>query len=149
VCDRTILLCGTCLNKFKHAREFCTICYKLYSDTSSLVHSTEFTRQGNQLLLLSFSFFSSENLKLFVYLHNSVTNDETSTKLPSTTGKLENIGSSLAVETDEQWMIQCNECNRWVHAKCEGIDHAQYQSISEGTHPIWVRYYFCYVKHIY
>jgi hypothetical protein len=35
--------------------------------------------------------------------------------------------------------VECNECARWVHASCEGIDKAQYDAMTLGTHPIWVR----------
>lgn len=34
--DKTILLCGICMNRFKHHKEFCTLCYKLYSDSPVL-----------------------------------------------------------------------------------------------------------------
>lgn len=34
--------------------------------------------------------------------------------------------------------VQCNECARWVHALCEGIDKAQYEAMTLGTHPVWV-----------
>ena len=30
--DRSFILCGLCLSRYKHAREFCPICYELYSD---------------------------------------------------------------------------------------------------------------------
>ena len=39
--------------------------------------------------------------------------------------------------------MQCNECEKWIHAICEGIDASQYQSITEGTHPIWGEEYLC------
>lgn len=38
--------------------------------------------------------------------------------------------------------VQCNECFKWVHATCEGIDDVQYDAISLGTHPIWVIYLY-------
>jgi hypothetical protein len=34
--------------------------------------------------------------------------------------------------------VQCNRCFIWVHAFCEGMDDAQYEAVSYGTHPIWV-----------
>jgi hypothetical protein len=42
-------------------------------------------------------------------------------------------------EGDEDRMVQCNECFRWVHALCEGIDQSQYEAMTRGTHPVWVR----------
>ena len=42
-------------------------------------------------------------------------------------------------ESDEDRMVQCNECFRWVHALCEGIDQSQYEAMTRGTHPVWVR----------
>lgn len=45
----------------------------------------------------------------------------------------------LQTGLSEDNMVQCNECSRWVHAHCEGIDQAQYDAMTLGTHPIWVR----------
>ena len=42
-------------------------------------------------------------------------------------------------EDQEDRMVQCNECSRWVHALCEGIDQSQYEAMTRGTHPVWVR----------
>ena len=42
-------------------------------------------------------------------------------------------------EEEEDRMVQCNECFRWVHALCEGIDQSQYEAMTRGTHPVWVR----------
>lgn len=43
-------------------------------------------------------------------------------------------------EEEEDRMVQCNECFRWVHALCEGIDQSQYEAMTRGTHPVWVRH---------
>jgi hypothetical protein len=40
-------------------------------------------------------------------------------------------------------MIQCNECQRWVHAKCEGVDQTQFEAMAIGTHPVWGKEYLC------
>lgn len=39
--EKIILLCGVCLNRYKHHKEFCTICYKLYSDSPILSQINE------------------------------------------------------------------------------------------------------------
>lgn len=44
---------------------------------------------------------------------------------------------------DQERMIECNHCFRWVHAECDGIDARQYQTISNCTHPIWANEYLC------
>ena len=44
---------------------------------------------------------------------------------------------------EDEAMVQCNECSRWVHALCEGIDEAQYQAMTRGTHPVWGEEYLC------
>jgi hypothetical protein len=49
------------------------------------------------------------------------------------------MGASVAEEA--QQMVCCDECNEWVHSKCEGIDMSQYESIANGTHPVWVSDY--------
>ena len=46
---------------------------------------------------------------------------------------------SVDEEDQEDRMVQCNECSRWVHALCEGIDQSQYEAMTRGTHPVWVR----------
>eukprot|EP01038_Epipyxis_sp_PR26KG_P012769 gene12769-17121_t len=40
-------------------------------------------------------------------------------------------------------MIHCDECARWIHAYCEGIDDAQYLAMTNGSHPIWGDEYLC------
>jgi hypothetical protein len=50
--------------------------------------------------------------------------------------------------------VQCNECNRWIHALCEGLDTTQYAAIAAKTHPIWVNrsmymYVYVYDIHLY
>lgn len=44
---------------------------------------------------------------------------------------------------DDNSMVQCNECSRWVHASCEGIDQLQYEAITKGSHPVWGDEYLC------
>jgi hypothetical protein len=48
----------------------------------------------------------------------------------------------IAREEDDK-MVCCSECDRWVHASCEGIDDAQYKNIGKGTHPVWGAEYLC------
>lgn len=60
--------------------------------------------------------------------------------------KIEELSSSIEevvgedAEEEEDRMVQCNECFRWVHALCEGIDQSQYEAMTRGTHPVWVRH---------
>lgn len=44
---------------------------------------------------------------------------------------------------DDRCMIQCNECDHWIHALCEGLDCAQYAAIEARKHPIWGDEYLC------
>eukprot|EP01041_Mallomonas_annulata_P005210 gene5210-10429_t len=39
--------------------------------------------------------------------------------------------------------VQCNECFRWVHSVCEGMDDDQYEAVTRGTHPVWGGEYLC------
>lgn len=43
--DKHILLCGACLHRYKHFQEFCTICYKLYSDSPRLMAIADESQQ--------------------------------------------------------------------------------------------------------
>lgn len=56
---------------------------------------------------------------------------------------VEEVSTPPVTEIDEKCMIQCNECNRWIHALCEGLDVAQYTAITTRTHPIWGDEYLC------
>jgi hypothetical protein len=87
--SRTLLLCGWCLKHYKHTKEYCVVCYKLY------------VYQQHQPGVIETSYAS------------------------------------------DMTMVQCHQCDRWVHAACEGIDKQQYESISDGTHPIWGDEYLC------
>lgn len=60
-------------------------------------------------------------------------------KVEELSGGIEEIVGEDA-EEEEDRMVQCNECFRWVHALCEGIDQSQYEAMTRGTHPVWVRH---------
>ena len=48
-------LCGLCLERYKHSREFCPICFELYTEEAENVSSAteEGTKKGESELLLS------------------------------------------------------------------------------------------------
>lgn len=57
------------------------------------------------------------------------------------TANIMNSSSSIQLNDDQDtsMMVQCNECSRWIHAMCDGIDKGQYDAITQGKHPVWVR----------
>ena len=98
--DVKVPYCGDCIHGYKHKKDFCPICLKLYEPND----------YGESKELLA-------------------------TSTPAA------IESAPTVEDDK--MVQCNECSRWVHALCEGIDQSQYEAMTLGTHPVWGDEYLC------
>lgn len=130
--EQWLLLCGLCLYGLKHRREFCTICYRLYPSTEESVKEKEGICGGPAKLM----------------------GPEQSYILPDSSGsssekeRMEGEEPTVAaavqeISLDDNCMIQCNECSRWIHALCEGLDAAQYHSITTRTHPVWGEEYLC------
>lgn len=118
--DEKILLCGTCLYFYKHTQDYCIICNKLYAgiDVSSIpVANAEPTVAQAQ--------------------------DVNNCAIPNETAGPAVISPNSVIDKEEDMMIQCNECNHWIHALCEGIDAGQYTAITLGNHPIWGDEYLC------
>ena len=43
----------------------------------------------------------------------------------------------------EDEMLVCDSCNTWVHAGCSGMTDEEYETTSDGDHPIYSKEYFC------
>jgi Bromodomain/PWWP domain/PHD-finger len=43
----------------------------------------------------------------------------------------------------EDEMLVCDSCNTWVHAACSGMTEEEYETTSNGDHPIYSKEYFC------
>lgn len=57
--------------------------------------------------------------------------------------KLKSHDADSKQTSQADMMVQCNECDKWVHASCDGIDEEQYDAITRGFHPVWV--IFCHL----
>ena len=72
--DKNLLLCGLCLNQYKHTQEFCTICFKLYNEASNMDSESLFIYLLN-LCHLHFSVYcmppcrEENRARKFVYRH--------------------------------------------------------------------------------
>lgn len=45
----------------------------------------------------------------------------------------------------EEAMLLCECCKLWVHAKCGGLSESEYDTTSEGNHPIYSKEFLCQV----
>ena len=101
-------LCLPCVEMLRLGKGYCSVCYKKYID------DTPITLPPANHSRAVCNGRDSENCAPLML----------------------SMGSAVAEEA--QQMVCCDECNEWVHSKCEGIDESQYQSIANGTHPVWV-----------
>lgn len=111
--DRSVALCGDCIWRYKYKKDFCVICYKLYPEGDVPVEAVE----SAELPIVA-----PMETEISLAVSDVITAD----------GKV-----------DANSMVQCNECMRWVHSLCEGIDQAQYECMTNGTHPVWGDEYLC------
>ena len=117
--DVLVGLCAECVYRYKHAKDFCPICYKLYPSEDEyysrnlLSSSTEVKVDDDAI----------GNMEVVDTVEKKINDDEN--------------------HIDDESMVQCNECSRWVHSLCEGIDQAQYEAMTRGTHPVWGDEYLC------
>lgn len=116
--DLPIGLCGDCVFRYKHAKDFCPICYKLYPSEEE---------------------YYARSLKPAA----SEVVDEVSNNDPRLNDGEAVSAAGAESRMDDESMVQCNECFRWVHSLCEGIDQAQYEAMTRGTHPVWGDEYLC------
>lgn len=119
--DRNLLLCGACLPKYRTLRQFCSICLRTYAVEEEPMVIVDPVTVDSKL--------------------QSDSNNNTNELIESKVETSEEKNLSLVDdknELDDNYMVLCNECDRWVHAACEGLDQSQYNSITSGTHPIWV-----------
>ncbi len=222
--DEVVPTCGECLWRFKHEKEFCPLCFKLYPPEEAIKdedEDEEVDGAGAQAQALalptceeggpssSLPVASSSSTSRSVVIKEEGTGNTTTAATMDTTtsaegshadkegsgdrfpdtqtdsmdvegqeaeqkgapsasgsldaGAVKNDGegagargqvecapaspsSSRAREkpsAEDEAMVQCNECSRWVHALCEGIDEIQYQAMTRGTHPVWGEEYLC------
>jgi hypothetical protein len=101
-------LCQACVDMLHSGKGYCSICYKKYIDDTPLYAAPNKGKGKSK----------GKGSEV------------------AGAGAAPSMGSAVAEEA--QQMVCCDECNEWVHSKCEGIDASQYESIANGTHPVWV-----------
>jgi hypothetical protein len=135
--------CAVCLNQFKHLKEYCPICYKRY-DQAFLPGKIDVHVQKAGYLAEP----ESENLREMLLSMTErwgckfmkVAEDKACES--SSASQVASMHSSSDMAVDD-CMIQCNECQRWIHAICEGVDQAQFEAMAVGSHPVWGKEYLC------
>ena len=113
-------LCQPCVDMLYTGKGYCSVCYRKYIDDTPL-----YAPPPNRSRSISKSSQSSSQSA-----SASLAADQQQQQVAMSMG--------VAVAEEAQQMVCCDECNEWVHSKCEGIDRGQYESIANGTHPVWV-----------
>lgn len=134
-----LAICAECMYRYKHAKEYCPLCYQLYADADATPTPT-----GPVAVIEDASAFAADNEKLVVA--PSAVSDAPVPLSVSNTDAMEVVPHQDQAPIggiDADSMVQCNDCSRWVHAACEGIDQLQYEAITLGTHPVWGDEYLC------
>jgi hypothetical protein len=126
--DRQVQICGSCLDNYTNKNNFCPICGLIYSNEhSSSVSQAPPTATATAIGDQSAAAPGDEAVSL----------SKVEGMLPS------DAAAVVSKMLDDQMMVECNECNRWVHAHCDGIDQEQYDAITIGAHPVWGDEYLC------
>ena len=164
-------LCGECIWRFKHQKDFCPICFKLYPPDDAMPSHEMVVADSNisqssaaETRALDVSHSSSATSSVVRdrqgadeqseeapdgQITSAANNDNASNTsgaevtMKSRTTTVANESEYIIIKEDTDAMVQCNECNRWVHALCEGIDQVQYEAMTRGTHPVWGDEYLC------
>lgn len=103
-------LCQPCVDMLTTGKGYCAVCYRKYIDDTPLLLPPP-----------------------PVTVPAAAGRGKAAQALPTVSMSM---GAEVAEEA--QQMVCCDECNEWVHSRCEGIDRSQYESIANGTHPVWV-----------
>lgn len=170
--DLDLVLCGECLDRYKNVQDYCPICYQLYDNErygcqtkpysskvdrkptqlietviNANIGTTRISKKGKKAVNMEASSITSladnENAAFSeTVLDNADVVEEAFIPVVQSEVEeaLENTVVTLNADDD---MIECNECNRWIHALCEGMDEGQYHAITEGRHPVWGDEYLC------
>ncbi|RYG67859.1 hypothetical protein EON64_06510 [archaeon] len=164
--EHWLLLCGVCLRYYKQHKNFCTICFKLYTvDDSALqvcgdepAKKRRRSKKDDKAERIPNKGFVGEvadsnpvptATSLSFSLSEVPGHDQQPVCTPEAQGEVSNgtlhESNAMAVAEDfplgsceDDRMVQCNECARWIHAECEGLDESQYNAIAARIHPIWV-----------
>lgn len=129
--DKLVYVCAECLDRYKNLKEFCPICFVLYPADDGGAEMEPDIEYDN----------SREQIKLPTSIENG--DDNNSGPVDTSGMVVDDAVTQELLPIREDSMVQCNECSRWVHAYCEGIDQAQYEAMTLGTHPVWGDEYLC------
>lgn len=114
-------LCQPCVDMLRSGKGYCSVCYRKYIDDTPL-----YAPPPSRSRSISKSSQSSSQSA-------GVREEQAQAQQQQVA-----MSMGVAVAEEAQQMVCCDECNEWVHSKCEGIDRGQYESIANGTHPVWV-----------
>lgn len=158
--DHPIGFCGNCLYRFKYSKDFCPVCFKLYPPeeaepslpvAAAPLHGSVSTNipAGSQeeglnapVKGLQEDMDNGEAMAMDSFGDNLVMVKKEPTEDKEASQGVEE-GKVVEEEMNHESMVQCNDCCRWVHSICEGIDQAQYEAMTKGIHPVWGDEYLC------
>lgn len=160
------VVCIACADKYSELkREYCPICIKVYpSDEEVAIKvSTNGTVVASPVILPTVSLNFPIPAAPYIFPHLS---DRKAVARMRYDGDCQsgtiNINAALPGHADlcsftpenvledmqllddiSDGMVECSECGRWVHARCESINKDAFEAIGNCSHPIWGGEYLC------
>lgn len=160
-CEKVV--CSGCAEKYSDTKkEYCPVCTKVYPSDEELV-----AKSRAAIAVRSIAGLAPTVLPTFSLNHEGPSKpyffpELTGSDLQSGVGN-ESLSSAMQLDTDEKaqivtqnanasiqvlddvsdGMVECSECGRWVHAKCESINSDAFEAIGNCSHPIWGGEYLC------
>ena len=130
-----LAICAECMYRYKHAKEYCPLCYQLYAEVDTTTPpAAPMIEEGAGAAAVA----SETEIALAAEGGGALAPVGAASNAMDVSEELVVAGG-----IDADSMVQCNDCSRWVHAVCEGIDQMQYDAITLGTHPVWGDEYLC------
>lgn len=157
------IVCVSCAEKFADdKKEYCPICVKVYPSDDEIikksrakVHNTA-PAEGSTLPLPTATLHTAVFRKHYLFsdalaidgMSGDVSADVVEDVYPR---DVEPDGTDIAaisepmqlIDDVSDGMVECNECGRWVHAKCESINNDAFEAIGNCSHPVWGGEYLC------
>ena len=140
------LVCDECSHKFSELKhEYCPICTQSYPSEEELRKGLSRSKVSNgpadDLFSLPIPTASGAIQLPYVFPNVDCSNGLYMLVKDNSLGE-STVGVQLLDESCDG-MVECNECSRWVHAKCESINQAAFEAIGNESHPIWGCEYLC------
>lgn len=155
------ILCEFCAEKYSDSKkEYCPICVRTYPSDEELAkgkkQSAEQPIEVAPLIPLQVDskpyLFEKPSRIQAVTCYETCQVYETagvlvgkSSSSPPSNSDIVDAGTEPPQMLDDfcDGMVECSECGRWVHGKCESINQDAFEAIGNCSHPVWGDEYLC------